>query len=108
MAKTIFTVQYEVNDKNMGAGYHFFTKLEDAVKHMRRCVAKMIWYYRNEGCKVEFFKVFKDSPIGVFNGDSQSICFRVTTKDKEYLYHEYRIYGYDLHDELPELSVVQP
>ena len=42
----IYFIKCEVNDKGFHNGMHYFTKLEDCVKHMRSYVARQLMYAR--------------------------------------------------------------
>ena len=53
----IYFIKCEVNDKGFHNGMHYFTKLEDCVKHMRSYVAKQLMYARWDGKTADVVEV---------------------------------------------------
>ena len=45
----IYFIKCAVNDKGFHSGMHYFTKLEDCIKHMRSYVARQLMYARWNG-----------------------------------------------------------
>lgn len=96
----IYFIRCEVNDHGWVNGFHYFVKLEDAIKLMRQYVARQIWHARDERKKV-FLKVFGDSVMDDVSRNpqrSQTIFVRI---DKDTF--EYRVWSADLrYSELPK------
>lgn len=108
MAKTIYFVQSECNDNGWHSGFNYFEKKEDAVKLMRNYVARQIWNERAEGNKIEHFHVLRDSVMGkAHHEDSINITFKVTNKEFETFFWEYRVWSAELYDhELPKWECI--
>lgn len=98
--KQIYKIRLEVNDHGWKDGYYCFKSVADAVKHMRRVVAKMIWNARADGEDVKLLKVFRDSVTwaGPYV-ESQTIDVQIGCD-----FYEYRVFAVDLYSEgeLPE------
>lgn len=95
MKQQIYKIRLEVNDHGWLDGYYCFKSVADAVKQMRRVVAKMIWDARRYNEEVKLLKVFRDSVTWAGPGvESQTIDVRIG----DYLY-EYRVFAVDLYSE---------
>lgn len=84
--KRVYFVRCEVNDHGWNTGYHYFARLEDAIKLMRNHVAGRIWYARKEKKNI-FIKVFCDSVMGDTSRNpqrSQKIFLRIGNDTFEY------------------------
>lgn len=100
MKQQIYKIRLEVNDHGWHDGYYSFKNVADAVKHMRRVVAKMIWDARADGEDAQLLKVFRDSVTWAGPGvESQTIDVRIG-----FDFYEYRVFAVDLYSEgeLPE------
>lgn len=98
----IYSVKVEINDKGWCDGGVFFTCASDAVKHMRKFIAQQIWDARAEKRKVEYLCTFKDTAMESKREKrpaTQTISFRITTKDGESSLYEYRVWATQLHGE---------
>lgn len=95
MKQQIYKIRLEVNDHGWNDGYYSFKNVADAVKHMRRVVAKLIMDARRDGEEVKLLKVFRDSVTWAGPGlDSQTINVRIGAD-----FFEYRVFAYDLYSE---------
>lgn len=100
MKQQIYKIRLEVNDHGWHDGYYCFKSVADAVKHMRRVVAKMIWDARSDGEDVKMLKVWRDSVTWAGPGlESQTIEVRIGCD-----LYEYRVFAVNLYSEgeLPE------
>lgn len=98
LPKKVYFIKCEVNDHGWHTGYHHFTCKEDAIKLMRRYVARQIWFARSENKKV-FLKVMEDSVMDARPGETSQTIFTRIGEDT----FEYRIWAADmLYDELPK------
>ena len=100
--KEIYSVKVEINDRGWHDGSVHFACASDAVKHMRKFVAQQIWDARSEGRKVEYLCIFKDTAMDsseAIRPATQTISFRLTTKDGESSLYEYRVWATQLYDE---------
>lgn len=94
----VYFIRCEVNDHGWHTGYHHFTCKEDAIKLMRRYVARQIWFARSENKKV-FLKVQEDSVMDAQPGETSQTIFTRIGEDT----FEYRIWAADiLYNELPK------
>ena len=98
LPKKVYFIKCEVNDHGWHTGYHHFTCKEDAIKLMRRYVARQIWFARSENKKV-FLKVMEDSVMDARPGETSQTIFTRIGEDT----FEYRIWAADmLYNELPK------
>lgn len=98
LPKKVYFIKCEVNDHGWHTGYHHFTCKEDAIKLMRRYVARQIWFARSENKKV-FLKVQEDSVMDDRPGETSQTIFTRIGEDT----FEYRIWAADiLYNELPK------
>lgn len=102
MKQQIYKIRCEVNDHGWHDGYYCFKSIADAVKHMRRVVAKMIRVARRDNEEVKLLKVFRDSVTWAGPGvESQTIDMRIGCN-----FYEYRVFAVDLYSEgeLPDTT----
>ena len=93
----IYFIQSECNDHGWCTGYYYFKTRMDAIITMRRYVAHKIRYERGEGNKVEHFHVLKDSVMGSCGKENSiSITFKVTNKERETFFWDFRVWCADL------------
>lgn len=100
MKQQIYKIRLEVNDHGWHDGFFCFKSVADAVKHMRRAVAKMILDARADGEDVKLLKVWSDSVTWAGpDVESQTINVRIGCD-----WYEYRVFAVDLYSEgeLPE------
>lgn len=57
----LFTFMVEVNDKGFQRSDKVFASYDLAEKYMRKAVATCFRYYRHQGMKAEYLRVFTDS-----------------------------------------------
>lgn len=96
----VYFIKSECNDHGWLTGYYYFKKKEDAITTMRRYVARQIWRERQEGHKVEYLKVWKDSVMDSLGTEkSISITFKVTDKKHDTFFWDFRVWCADLLDE---------
>lgn len=95
MKQQIYKIRLEVNDHGWHDGYYCFKSATDAVKHMRRVVAKLIMDARRDGEEVKLLKVFRDSVTwaGPYV-ESQTINVRIGAD-----FFEYRVFAFDLYSD---------
>lgn len=102
--KEIYVVKMEWNDKGWNTGDNFFTNFQDAIQHMRKCVAAQIMYLRRRGAKISHFHVWKDRVMSNIDRlDSQTITFCATNKDYTKEFYDYRVWAVRLWDNLDEI-----
>ena len=96
----IYFIQSECNDHGWMTGFYYFKKRKDAVTTMRRYVARKIRLERADGNKVEYFHIWKNSVMGSCGKeDAISITFKVTNKEHDVFFWDFRIWCADLLDE---------
>ena len=101
----IYFIRSECNDHGWLTGFYYFKKLEDAITTMRRYVARKIRLLRSEGNKVEYFHIWQNAVMDSCGKEEAiSITFKVTNKEHETFYWDFRIWCADLLDEPLEKS----
>ena len=95
MKQQIYKIRLEVNDHGWHDGYYCFKTVPDAVRHMRRVVAALVWDARMQGDDVKMLKVWRDSVTWAGpDVESQTIDVRIGGD-----LYEYRVFAVDLYSE---------
>lgn len=104
----IYSVKYEANDKGWRDGNNFFANADDAVKHMRRYIANMLFIARENGLKISYLTVFDDVAMESKEAQkTQTIEFGIKYSDGHIDRYDFRVWAAPLHkSEMPFIKEI--